>query len=89
MIKILKHLKKSWLSVILIFVLLIIQAYCDLSLPQYVSDIVDVGIQQSSIKNAVPKEIRASEMDRLFLFMAEDEKAYVSQCYTLNNESMK
>jgi ATP-binding cassette subfamily B protein len=86
MIKILKHLKKSWLSVILIFVLLIIQAYCDLSLPQYVSDIVDVGIQQSSIKNAVPKEIRASEMDRLFLFMAEDEKAYVSQCYTLNND---
>ena len=60
-------------AVFLIILLLIVEAWCDLSLPQYTSDIVDVGIQQGGIENIAPDEIRQSTFDSLSLFMTEDE----------------
>ena len=66
-----------------IILLLLVQAACDLSLPDYNSHIVNVGIQQGGIENAVPKAIRKSELDKLVLFMNGDEKAKVTKDYTL------
>lgn len=68
MIKILKHLGKSWAWVPVIFALLVAQAVCDLALPQYTSDIVDVGIQQGGIENAALDEISAESFEKLLMF---------------------
>ena len=68
MIKILKHLGKSAAWIPVIIVLLIIQAACDLALPQYTSDIVDVGIQQSGVETAAVDEIRADQFEKLLMF---------------------
>ena len=68
MIKILKHLGKSWAWVPVIFALLMAQAVCDLALPQYTSDIVDVGIQQGGIENAALDEIRGESFEKLMMF---------------------
>lgn len=86
MIKILKYLKKSWAWIILILALLIVQAYCDLSLPQYTSDIVDTGIQQSGIDSCLPEQIRSSEMDKLTLFLEDSEKDELLSAYTANGD---
>lgn len=68
MIKILKHLGKSAIWIPVILVLLIIQAYCDLALPQYTSDIVDIGIQQGGIESAAIETIRDESFQKLLLF---------------------
>ena len=68
MIKILKHLGKSAIWIPIIVILLIIQAYCDLTLPQYTSDIVDIGIQQGGIKSAAIETIRDESFQKLMLF---------------------
>ncbi len=68
MIKILKHLGKSALWIPVIVLLLVIQAYCDLSLPQYTSDIVDVGIQQGGIESAAIETIRDELFQKLLMF---------------------
>ncbi|GAA0861815.1 ABC transporter ATP-binding protein [Paraclostridium tenue] len=86
MIKLIKHLRNSIGSVLLIIVLLALQATCDLSLPDYTSDIVNVGIQQNGIKNAVPKVIRESEMNKITMFMSEKDKNEVMKNYTLINK---
>lgn len=86
MIKILKYLKKSWAWIILILALLIVQAYCDLSLPQYTSDIVDTGIQQSGIDSCLPEQIRSSEMDKLTLFLEDGEKDELLSAYTADGD---
>ena len=74
MTKLFKYLKKYSGTILLIIILLLIQALSDLTLPEYTSKIVDVGIQQGGIESPVPKVIRASEMDKLFLFMSKDDK---------------
>ena len=74
MTKIFKYLKKYSGTILLIIILLLTQALSDLTLPEYTSKIVDVGIQQGGIESPVPKVIRASEMDKLFLFMSKDDK---------------
>ena len=86
MIKILKYLKKSWAWIILILALLIVQAYCDLSLPQYTSDIVDTGIQQSGIDSCLPEQIRSSEMDKLTLFLEDSEMNERLSAYTADGD---
>lgn len=68
MIKILKHLGKSWAWVPVIFALLVAQAVCDLALPQYTSDIVDVGIQQGGIENAALDEFSEGSFEKLLMF---------------------
>ena len=60
MLKVLKNLKESWLSVIIIILLLIVQAACDLTLPDYTSKIVNVGIQNGGIEEVAPEMIRKS-----------------------------
>ena len=81
MIKLMKYLKKSAGYVVLIIALLFLQAYCDLSLPDYTSKIVNVGIQQSGIEDSVPEKIRKTSMDNLKLFMDEEDKETVDSFY--------
>jgi ATP-binding cassette subfamily B protein len=83
MVRLAKYLKPYILLVILAIGLLFAQAMADLALPDYMSDIINVGIQQGGIETAVPQAIRQSEMDKLTLFMSVDEKASVLQDYTL------
>ncbi len=74
MLKVLKNLKESWISVIAIVILLIIQAAGDLTLPDYTSKIVNIGIQNGGIENVAPEVIRKSEMENLLIFTEEDDK---------------
>ena len=83
MLRILKYLK-PYLWLILIAVgLLFVQANADLALPDYMSKIVNNGIQQGGVENAVPKAIRQSEMNKLVVFLSADNKALVLGDYTL------
>ena len=89
MTKIFKYLKKYSGTVIVIIMLLLVQALSDLTLPQYTSKIVDVGIQQGGIESPVPKVIRTSEMDKLFLFVTKEDKDIVLENYnSLENASL-
>ena len=74
MLKVLKNLKESALLVIAIFILLCIQAACDLNLPDFTSKIVNTGIQQGGIEYAVPDVIRSSELDNLMYFTDADDE---------------
>ena len=74
MLKVLKNLKESWLSVIAIVLLLIVQAAGDLTLPDYTSKIVNIGIQSGGIENPAPEVIRKSEMGNLLIFTEDDEQ---------------
>jgi hypothetical protein len=78
MFKVLKNLKESWISVIAIVLLLIVQAAGDLTLPDYTSKIVNVGIQNGGIENVAPEVIRKSEMDNLLIFTDDDGKILAS-----------
>ena len=71
--KLLKFLKPYVVGVVAVVCVLIVQAYCDLTLPTYMSNIVDVGIQQNGIESAVPEQIRAQTLSDLELFMTDDE----------------
>jgi ATP-binding cassette subfamily B protein len=85
--KLIKFLKPfKWLT-LLIFVLLFAQAFADLALPGYMSNILNVGVQQNGIENSVPTVIQASEMNRIQLFMSADDRAEVAQVYTLLDKS--
>lgn len=86
MLHILGYLKRSWKAVLVIFALLIFQASCDLTLPQFTSDLVDIGIQQNGIAHAAPAEMRATTMDNLGLFLTDDEQKLVSSFYTLDGD---
>ena len=88
MIKLMKYLKKSAGYVILIIALLFLQAYCDLSLPDYTSKIVNVGIQQSGIEDSVPEKIRKTSMDSLKLFMDKNDKETVDSFYEENGDNL-
>ena len=81
MLKLLKYLKKSIVPILVIVLFLIGQAVCDLSLPDYTSKVVNVGIQQGGVENPVPDVIRASEMDKLMLLMEESDKNTVLSNY--------
>ena len=85
MLKVLKYLKKSYIAVIFIILLLCVQATSDLTLPDYTSKIVNVGIQQGGIENAVPEVLRVSTADNLKVFL-EDENDILSN-YTLISKS--
>lgn len=80
---IIKYLKGSVMVILLILVLLIIQALCDLALPDYTSKIVNIGIQQNGIEDVSPEIIRESELNKLMLFMDDDEKEFVMENYEL------
>ncbi len=81
--KILKHLRPFIFTIICIILFLLLQANCDLALPDYMARIVNVGIQQGGIDNAVPDAIRKTEMDKLTFFMSEADKAEMFENYIL------
>lgn len=81
MSKIFKNLIPYWRWIILIFVFLIAQAYCDLALPAYTSDIIDVGIQDHGIEHILPKEISSEDYQMAQTFMLSDEKEKFTECY--------
>ncbi len=87
MIKLMKYLKKSAGYIILIIALLFVQAYCDLSLPDYTSKIINVGIQQKGIEDSVPEKLRDSTMENLQLFMDEDQKDEVLENYAKEDDT--
>lgn len=86
MLKMFHYMKERWYYVVMIIVLLFVQAYCDLSLPDYTSKIVNVGIQQKGIEDGVPDTIRKESMEHLLLFLDEEEKAEVEDAYTLKGD---
>ena len=88
MIKLMKYLKKSAGYVVLIIALLFLQAYCDLSLPDYTSRIVNVGIQQNGIEDSVPDKIRKTSMESLKLFMDEKDQEIVDSYYEEDGENL-
>src|SRR6266545_538467 len=83
MLKLLKFAKPYRLMLLLAIALLFAQANFDLALPDYLSRIVNTGIQQGGVEDAVPQAIRQSEMDRVVLFMSADDKDSVLADYML------
>ena len=84
-----KYAASYWKAMIAIVLILVVQAYCDLSLPAYTSDIVNVGIQQGGIEDEVPRQIATEEMEKLLLFVSEDDQQTVLDAYTEDNTSYK
>ena len=81
--KLMKYLGRYKLQCLLVLVLLVVQAVCDLALPDYTADIVDTGIMQKGVDRVTPAVISEESMDSVKLFMKEDEYAYVKDCYDL------
>ena len=79
--KIFKQLARHWAACLLVFALLFVQAYCDLSLPDYTSKIVDTGIQQGGFDSALPETLRTSTMDALSLLMSEEDAEKFQSAY--------
>ncbi len=79
--KIFRNMIPYWHMILAIVLLLIVQAYCDLSLPQYTSDIIDVGIQNGGIEHILPERITAEEYGRAIMFMTEEELELWESCY--------
>ena len=86
MLKIFSYLKNSKAMVFTIILLLVIQAGCDLSLPQYTSDIVDVGIQQGGIERDTPEKMRKETYENMCLFMTEEEIGQIEPYYSEDEE---
>lgn len=86
MLKIIKHLKPFIASILLVLGLLFVQAVCDLSLPDYMSNIVNVGIQQGGISNAVPEVIRKNELEKIKIFLDNKDTQKIEDNYILLNK---
>ncbi len=81
--KLIKYLGRYKLQCLLVLVLLVVQAVCDLALPDYTADIMDTGIMQKGIDRVSPKVISESSMQDIKLFMTEDEQKTVDESYEL------
>ena len=75
MFKIFRYMKDQWYWIVFVIVLLIVQAQCDLSLPEYTSKIIDTGIQNQGIEHGVPELITGEEYQKLTMFMTKEEQA--------------
>ena len=82
-----KYAAVHWKSLLAIIAVLFIQAYCDLSLPAYTSDIVNVGIQQGGIEDQVPETLSADEMEKLLLFVPEEDRETVLDAYETDSST--
>ena len=85
--KIFKQLGRHWAACLVVFALLAVQAYCDLSLPDYTSKIVDVGIQQGGIESTVPDTVRDTTLQALELLMSQEDAALAEQWYSEPDEN--
>jgi ATP-binding cassette, subfamily B, multidrug efflux pump len=83
LLKLIKSLRPFTWSIIFIFILLLGQAMADLTLPDLMSRIINVGIQQNGIVNTAPDAIRVSEMNKIFIFMSSGDKTTVTADYQL------
>ena len=89
MTKIFKQLARHWAVCLVVFALLFVQAYCDLSLPDYTSKIVDTGIQQGGIESPLPATVRQSTLDALSLLMREEDAAAFQNAYTADGDVLR
>ncbi|MBN2006403.1 MAG: ABC transporter ATP-binding protein [Anaerolineae bacterium] len=87
MTRLVKYLKPYLAMILLAVVLLFVQANCELALPDYLSRIVNNGIQQGGVENALPSAMRQSQMERLRLFLSTDDTAALLAVYTLVDNS--
>lgn len=83
MSKLIKEFKPFIASILITIAFLFLQAATELALPDYMSDIVNVGIQQNGIENLVPEVMKEDTMDKIMIFSDEDEKTLISQTYKL------
>jgi len=79
--KIFKNMIPYWKSILVIVAVLVIQAYCDLALPTYTADIIDVGIQNKGIEHVLPQEMTSEEYENSQLFMTKEEKEQWASAY--------
>ena len=79
--KLFKYLKTYWKMAFVILLVLLVQVYCDLSLPSYTSDIVNVGIQQAGVDDKIPEAISEEEMEKVLLFVQADDRQTVLDAY--------
>lgn len=86
MTRLFKYLKGSMIAILAVLILLVMQAWSDLSLPSLTSDIVNVGIQQNGIDKIAPEAIRQSDMDKVLLFMSNSQKEVFNNNYTLKSK---
>ncbi len=86
MFKLIKYFRPFLLSLVSIFLLLVVQASCELSLPEYTSNIINVGIQQEGIENSVPKFLRKITLDKLSIFLNEKDLDFIKENYTLSDD---
>lgn len=84
-----KNLIPYWKTIIVIVLLLTVQAYCDLALPQYTSDIIDTGIQNGGVEHIVPERMTKKEYSEAKIFMSEEEKALWDEIYDEDGEFYK
>lgn len=89
MVKLMKYLKPFTVLLITAVVLLFVQAMSDLALPDYMSNIVNIGIQQDGIESSVPEAVRKSKMDKLTVFMDEGDRENILENYELVDKSSK
>ncbi|HBX70346.1 MAG TPA: ABC transporter [Chloroflexi bacterium] len=87
MLRLIKYTKPYLLLILLTIALLFVQANADLALPDYMSRIVNVGIQQGGVENAVAQAVRQSQMEKLLIFMSPEEQNLVLSNYTLVDET--
>lgn len=81
MFKMFHYMKERWYYIVMIVALLFVQAFCDLSLPDYTSKIINVGIQQKGVEDGVPETVREESMDKLLLFLEQEEAEEVLDAY--------
>lgn len=85
--KLLKYLKNFKIAILCLVVILGVRVVAELALPTYTSNIVDTGIQQSGIEDAVPNKISEKSLNTLELFMSEDEIKQVTENYTKDGDT--
>ena len=87
MLNIFRHLFRHWVTILAVVALLLVQASCDLALPGYTSDIVDVGIQQGGVDSALPDTVRAGTLEALEALMRPEDAALAEQWYGAPDEN--
>lgn len=84
--RIVRYLRQSKAAVALIVALLIVQAFADLSLPRYVSDLVDVGIQQGGVEDAAPEAFRVDMFEKTLMMASEEDEGLIASSYDLQED---
>lgn len=88
MFKIIRYMKNQWYWVLLIIALLVVQAQCDLSLPEYTSKIIDTGIQNRGMEYGIPERIRAEEYEAIAMLLTADEQEAWADIYDAQDDKV-